>query len=74
MNEPMPLKDVVRAFLGSLLDTNSPAEIRAAFKECGFVTDPDQGWRTSADGLTRTKIAPDAAAPTVPSQSVKLRI
>lgn len=32
------------------------------------------GYRTSADGLTRTKIAPDAASPTVPSKSVTLRM
>lgn len=31
------------------------------------------GYRTSPDGLTRKKNAPDAAAPLVPSQCVTLR-
>jgi hypothetical protein len=32
------------------------------------------GFRTSADGLTRMRIAPDAAAPLVPCQSVEVRL
>jgi hypothetical protein len=37
-----------------------------------YGVDSSDGWRTSADGLTRTRIAPDAAAPMVPSQCVTL--
>src|SRR5262245_54800234 len=37
-----PLSDVVKAFLASLLDTGyAPSEIRAAMRECGFMSERD---------------------------------
>lgn len=36
--------------------------------------DTSDGWRTSADGMTRTKIAPHAAVPMVPSPSATFRV
>ena len=42
---------------------------------CGVMVDaPADRYRTSPDVLTRTLIAPDAAAPMVPSPSVTLRM
>lgn len=59
------------------LDSEPEATAKAIYRRmvnaARGVTEGD-GYRTSANGLTRTKIAPDAAPPMVPSESVTLRM
>lgn len=75
-SQPSDMKDFMQWCADEKARTGLEPSLWDAWKERGRRATPGvdacDGYRTSADGLYRTRIAPDAAAPMVPSHSVRL--